>query len=42
LLLWAVAHFGGDQVNWLAVLVGLIATLKGYAIAFMVFGQKFR
>lgn len=42
LLLWVVAQYGGDQVNWFAVLLGLIATLKGYLIAFMVFGQKFR
>lgn len=42
LLLWALAQYGGDQVNWLAVLLGLIATLKGYVIAFVVFGQKFR
>lgn len=42
LLLWVLAQYGGEQVNWLAVLLGLIATLKGYVIAFMVFGQKFR
>jgi ATP synthase protein I len=42
LLLWVVAQYGGDQVNWLAVLLGLIATLKGYLIAFVVFGKKFR
>ncbi len=42
LLLWVVAQYGGDQVNWFAVLLGLIATLKGYLIAFMVFGQNFR
>lgn len=42
LLLWAVAHFGGSQVNWLAVLLGLIATLKGYAVALIFFRQRFR
>ena len=42
LLLWVVAQYGGNQVNWLAVLLGLIATLKGYLIAFMVFGRRFR
>lgn len=42
LLLWAVAKFGGNQVNWLAVLLGLIATLKGYAIALIFFGKKLR
>ena len=28
-LLWVVAHVGGDRVQWPAVLVGLIAVLKG-------------
>ena len=28
-LLWMVARVGGDRVQWLAVLVGLIAVLKG-------------
>jgi len=32
LLLWVVAREGGDRVNWLACLVGLIATLKGYLL----------
>lgn len=40
-LLYFVAIYGGDQVNWLAVLLGLIATLKGYAIALLIFGRKF-
>ena len=40
-LLYFVAIYGGEQVNWLAVLLGLIATLKGYAIALLIFGRKF-
>ena len=35
-LLWVVAHVGGDRVQWLAVLVGLIAVLKGYVLLLMV------
>lgn len=31
-LLWLIARQGGDRVNWLACLVGLIATLKGYLL----------
>jgi ATP synthase protein I len=42
LLLWAVAKYGGDQVNWLAVLLGLIATLKGYVLTLIFFGKRFR
>jgi ATP synthase protein I len=34
-LLWLIAHLGGDRVNWLAVLVSLIATLKGYIVLMM-------
>jgi ATP synthase protein I len=41
-LLWVVARYGGNQVNWLAVLVGLIVTLKGYVVAMMFFGSKIR
>lgn len=37
-LLWLVAHVGGDRVQWLAVLVGLIAVLKGYVLLLM-FGR---
>ena len=37
-LLWVVAHVGGDRVQWLAVLVGLIAVLKGYVLV-LVFGR---
>jgi len=36
LLLWIVAREGGDRVNWLACLVGLIATLKGYLLVLFV------
>lgn len=42
LLLWVVAQYGGNQVNWLAVLVGLIVTLKGYVVAMIFFGSKIR
>jgi ATP synthase protein I len=34
-LLWLIAHLGGERVVWLAVLVGLIATLKGYVLLLM-------
>lgn len=37
-LLWIVARVGGDRVQWLAVLVGLIAVLKGYVLMLM-FGR---
>jgi ATP synthase protein I len=37
-LLWLVAQVGGDRVQWLAVLVGLIAVLKGYVLLLM-FGR---
>jgi ATP synthase protein I len=37
-LLWVVAHVGGDRVQWLAVLGGLIAVLKGYVLV-LVFGR---
>ena len=36
LLLWIVAREGVDRVNWLACLVGLIATLKGYLLVLFV------
>lgn len=38
-LLWLIAHFGGEQVNWLAVLVSLVATLKGYIVLMMFKGS---
>jgi F0F1-type ATP synthase assembly protein I len=38
ILLWVVADVGGDRVQWLAVLVGLIAVLKGYVLV-LVFGR---
>jgi ATP synthase protein I len=37
-VLWLVAQVGGDRVQWLAVLVGLIAVLKGYVLLLM-FGR---
>ena len=39
-LLWLIAHWGGEQVKWLAVLVGLIATLKGYILLMMFKGSR--
>lgn len=39
-LLWLIAHLGGEQVNWLAVLVSLIATLKGYIVLMMFKGSR--
>ena len=36
MLLWVVAREGGDRVNWLACLAGLIATLKGYLLVMFV------
>ena len=41
-LLWLVAHLGGDQVQWLAVLVGLIAVLKGYLLMLAFGGSRLR
>ena len=38
-LLWLIAHIGGEQVNWLAVLAGLIAALKGYILLMMFKGS---
>ena len=39
-LLWLLAHVGGERVVWLAVIVGLIAALKGYMLELM-FGKRF-
>jgi ATP synthase protein I len=39
-LLWLIAHLGGEQVNWVAVLVSLIATLKGYILLMMFKGSR--
>jgi len=38
-LLWLIAHLGGEQVNWIAVLVSLVATLKGYIVLMMFKGS---
>lgn len=38
-LLWLIARLGGEQVNWLAVLAGLIAALKGYILLMMFKGS---
>ena len=40
LLLWLVAWLGGDQVQWPAVLVGLVAALKGYAVLLVIKGSR--
>jgi ATP synthase protein I len=40
LLLWLVASVGGDQVQWLAVLAGLVAALKGYVVLLVVKGSR--
>jgi len=40
LLLWLVAWLGGDQVQWPAVLVGLVAALKGYAVLLVIKGFR--
>lgn len=39
-LLWLIARWGSEQVEWLAVLVGLIATLKGYILLMMFKGSR--
>jgi len=41
-LLWLVARMGGDQVQWLAVLAGLIAVLKGYLLMLAFGGSRMR
>ena len=38
-LLWLIAHWGGEQVKWLAVLAGLVATLKGYMLLMLFKGS---
>lgn len=39
-LIWLLADVGGSQVNWLAALVGLIASLKGHWIGMMIWGKR--
>ena len=41
-LLWLVAYVGGDQVQWLAVLAGLVAVLKGYLLMMTFGGSQLR
>lgn len=41
-LLWLVARIGGDQVQWLAVLAGLVAVLKGYVLMLAFGGSRLR
>lgn len=39
-LLWLLADVGGEQVNWLAALIGLVAALKGYWVGLVVSGGR--
>jgi ATP synthase protein I len=39
-LLWFLAESAGDQVNWVAALVGLIAALKGYWVGLLFSGGR--
>ena len=41
-LLWLVAQVGGDQVQWLALLAGLVAVLKGYVLMLAFGGSRLR
>lgn len=41
-LLWLIADWGGDRVQWLAVLAGLIAVLKGYFLMLAFRGTRAR
>ena len=40
-LLWMLADVGGSYLNWLAVLAGLIAALKGHWLGMLVWGKQF-
>jgi ATP synthase protein I len=39
-LLGVIAKFGGDRIQWLAVIVGLIAVLKAYLVVLALTGFK--
>lgn len=39
-LLWALSRLEGDWVNWLAVVAGLVVTLKGYWVAVLLTGGR--
>lgn len=39
-LLWALSRLDADWVNWLAVVAGLIATLKGYWVVVLLTGGR--
>lgn len=39
-LLWALAVYGGEAVNWIAAIFGLIAALKGYWVGLLVTGGR--
>jgi ATP synthase protein I len=39
-LLWGLSRLDADWVNWLAVVAGLIATLKGYWVAVLLTGGR--
>lgn len=39
-LLWALSRVDGEWVNWLAVVAGLVVTLKGYWVAVLLTGGR--
>jgi len=39
-LLWLIADIAADRIDWLAMLVGLVAALKGYWVALLVSGGR--
>jgi ATP synthase protein I len=41
-LLWLIADVGGEQVQWFAVLAGLVAVLKGYLLMLALRGTRAR
>ena len=41
-LLWLLAEVGGDRVNWVAALIGLVAALKGYWFGLVFSGGRLK
>jgi len=41
-LLWLMAEVGGDRVNWVAALIGLVAALKGYWVGLVFSGGRLK
>jgi ATP synthase protein I len=39
-LLWLIADVAADKIDWLAMVVGLVAALKGYWVALLVSGGR--